>query len=138
MSWISIYSEKNTDMHSHFWFYKCQVVRIGKRSPEWRWLKDKKGKSPGKQNKGRSEDQSEDLKQNKQHSWLAQLTQGRPRGMEKKHIKRGAKRLGVSLSCACALALFFFSLSRSLCLLFESFGLTGPHGSRMYFPLFSK
>ena len=24
------------------------VVRIGKRSPEWWWLKDKEGKSPGK------------------------------------------------------------------------------------------
>lgn len=41
------------------WF--CLVVRIGKKSPEWRWIKDKDGKSPQKQNKGRSEDQSEDL-----------------------------------------------------------------------------
>ena len=139
MSWISIYSEKkNTDMHSHFWFYKCQVVRIGKRSPEWWWLKDKEGKSPGKLNKGRSKDQSEDLRQNKQHSWLAQLTQGRPRGMEKNIYKEEPKGCGsLSLSCACALALFF-SLSRSLSLLFESFGLICPHGSRMYFPLFSK
>ena len=30
-----------------------------KRSPKWQWLKDKQGKSPQKQNKGRSEDQSE-------------------------------------------------------------------------------
>ena len=30
--------------------------------------------------KGRSEDRSEDCSQNKQHSWLAQLTEGRPRG----------------------------------------------------------
>ena len=42
--------------------YYCQVVRIGKRSPEWWWLKDKEGKSPQKQNKGRSEDWSEDLR----------------------------------------------------------------------------
>ena len=39
----------------------CQVVRIGKRSPEWWWLKDKE-KSPQKWNKGRSEDQSENLR----------------------------------------------------------------------------
>ena len=30
---------------SHLLRGECQVVRIGKRSPEWRWLKDKKGKS---------------------------------------------------------------------------------------------
>ena len=34
----------------------------------------RQGKSPQKQNKGRSEDASEDLRWNKQHSWLAQLT----------------------------------------------------------------
>ena len=39
-----------------------------------------------------SKDRSEDLRQNKQPSWLAQFTQGRPRGRRKKHIKRGAKR----------------------------------------------
>ena len=26
-------------------FSKCSVIRIGKRSPEWGWLKDKEGKS---------------------------------------------------------------------------------------------
>ena len=40
----------------------CQVGRIGERSPKWRWLKDKEGKSPRKQNKRRSEDRSEDLR----------------------------------------------------------------------------
>ena len=40
----------------------CQVGRIGKRSPKWRWLKDKEGKSPRIQNKRRSEDRSEDLR----------------------------------------------------------------------------
>ena len=33
-----------------------------KRSPKWRWLKDKEGKSPWKQDKGMSEDKSEDLR----------------------------------------------------------------------------
>ena len=37
------------------------VLRIGKRSPESRWLKDKEGKSLQKKNKGRSQDWSEDL-----------------------------------------------------------------------------
>ena len=41
---------------------ECQVVRIGKRSPEWQCLKDKKGKSPQKQNTGGSEDRSENLR----------------------------------------------------------------------------
>ena len=41
---------------------KGEVVRIGKRSPKWWWLKDKEGKSPQKQNKGRSKDWSEDLR----------------------------------------------------------------------------
>ena len=84
---------------SHLLRGECQVVRIGKRSPEWRWLKDKEEKSLRKQNKGKSEDHSEDLRQNKQHSWLAQFTQGKP-GRRKKHIKRGAKALSLSPACA--------------------------------------
>ena len=54
-----------------------------------------------RQIKGGSGDLSEDLRQNKQHSWLAQFTQGRHRG-RKKHIKReakgGAKGLSFTLS----------------------------------------
>ena len=37
-------------------------------------LKDEEGKSPRIQNKGRSEDWSEDLRQNKLYSWLAHFT----------------------------------------------------------------
>ena len=37
----------------------------------------------------------EDLRWDKQHSWLAPFTQGRPRG--RKHIKRGAQGPGLSL-----------------------------------------
>ena len=37
---------------------------------------------PAKIEQGRSEDPSEDLGQNKEHSWLAQFTEGRPRGGE--------------------------------------------------------
>ena len=61
--------------------------------------------------KGRSEDQSEDLRQNKQHSWLAQFAQGRLRGRGK-HIKRGAKGLSPSFSPVCWGTLFFASLSQ--------------------------
>ena len=39
---------------SHLLRGECSVVRIGKRSPKWWWLKDKEGKSPRKQNRQRS------------------------------------------------------------------------------------
>ena len=69
--------------------------------------------------KGRSEDRSMDLRQNKEHSWLAQITQGRPEG-RKKHIKRGAKR---SVSPAHWRAPLFSSLG--------IFGSACPHAWRM-------
>ena len=47
---------------SHLLSGECQVVRIGKRSPKWGWLKDKEGESPQKWNKERSKDQSEYLR----------------------------------------------------------------------------
>ena len=51
---------------------ECQIVRIGKRSPKWQWLKEKEGKSLLKWNKGRSEDRSENLrlKKNKKQNSL--------------------------------------------------------------------
>ena len=42
------------ELASHLLRGECQVVRIVNRSPKWLWLKDKEGKSPGKQKKGRS------------------------------------------------------------------------------------
>ena len=61
---------------------------------------------------GRSEDQSEDFRQNKQHSWLSPICIGQAQVEEKKHIKGGAKALslGLSLPRACARS---FSLSLS-------------------------
>ena len=61
---------------------------------------------------GRSEDQSEDFRQNKQHSWLSPICIGQAQ-VEEKHIKGGAKALshGLSLPRARALSL---SLSLSL------------------------
>ena len=90
---------------SHLLRGECQVVRIGKWNPEWWWLKDKEGKSLQKQNKGRSEDQSEDLRQNKQHSWPTQFTQGRLRGRRKKHKKRSQRARGLSLSLSLSFSL---------------------------------
>ena len=76
---------------------------------------------------GRSKDQSEDFrqnKQNKQHSWLSPICIGQAQVGEKKHIKGGAKALslGLSLPRACALfslSLFLF-LSLSLTFLLSS------------------
>ena len=49
---------------------------------------------------GKSEDQSEDFrqnKQNKQHSWLSPICTGQAQ-VEEKHIKGGAKALSLGLS----------------------------------------
>ena len=68
---------------------------------------------------GKSEDQSEDFrqnKQNKQHSWLSPICIGQAQ-VEEKNIKGGAKALslGLSLPRACARSLsLFLSLSFSL------------------------
>ena len=55
---------KRERTYVHLWLTHVDVLgsRIGKRSPEGRWLKDKEGESPGKQNKGRSKDRSENLR----------------------------------------------------------------------------
>ena len=56
---------------------------------------------------GRSKDQSEDFRQNKQHSWLSPICIGQAQ-VEEKHIKGGAKALshGLSLQRACSPSLF--------------------------------
>jgi len=63
--------------------------------------------------KGRSEDQSEDFRQDKQHSWLSPICIGQAQVEEKKPIKGGAKALSHTLSHVRAL---FLSLSHSLSL----------------------
>ena len=67
---------------------------------------------------GRSEDQSEDFrqnKQNKQHSWLSPICIGQAQ-VEEKNIQGGAKALSLRLSLPRACALFFLSLCLSLSL----------------------
>ena len=54
---------------------------------------------------GRSEDQSEDFRQNKQHSWLSPICIGQAQ-VEEKHIKGGAKVLSHSLSLSLSLSVF--------------------------------
>ena len=85
--------------------------------------REKPAKIEQRKVKGRSEDQSEDFRENKQHFWLAQFAQGRPRG-RKKHIKRGAKGLSLSPTCWHAPPLFFLRV----------LGLACPHASRMDSP----
>ena len=60
--------------------------------------------------KGRSDDRSEDLRQNKQHSWLAQFAQGSPRWREKT-LKEEPKHSPPAPQPACVGS---FSLSRLL------------------------
>ena len=62
---------------------------------------------------GRSEDQSEDFRQNKQHSWLSPICIGQAQ-VEEKNIKGGAKALSLRLSLSRVRALFSFSLSLPL------------------------
>ena len=75
-------------------------------------VKRQRREKPAKIEQRTSEDQSEDLRYNKQHSWLAwlaQFTYGRPRG-RRKHKKRsqGARGLSVCLSvCLSSLSLSF-------------------------------
>ena len=68
---------------------------------------------------GRSEDHSEDFRQNKQHSWLSPICIGQAQ-VEEKHIKGGAKALSHGLSRACLRSFLSLSLSFSLSLLLSS------------------
>ena len=69
--------------------------------------------------KGMSKEQSENFRQNKQHSWLSPICIGQALGVGKKHTKGGAKAFshGLSLPRACAHSLsLFLSLSLSFSL----------------------
>ena len=67
------------------------VVRIGKRSPKWWWLKDK-GKSLQKRNKGKSTDRSENFRSNSQAPLLASpVCIGQAQGRKETNIKGGSQ-----------------------------------------------
>ena len=70
---------------------------------------------------GRSEDQSEDFrqnKQNKQHSWLSPICIGQAQVEEKTYKRRSQSAFSRTLSPACvrSFLFFFFFLSLSLSL----------------------
>ena len=52
---------------------------------------------------GRSEDQSEDFRQNKQHSWLSPICIGQAQGEEKTYKRRSQRARSLSLSPSRAL-----------------------------------
>ena len=64
---------------------------------------------------GRSKDQSEDFRQNKQHSWLSPICIGQAQVEEKTYKRRSQSAFSRTLSSACMRALSLsFSLSLSL------------------------
>ena len=63
---------------------------------------------------GRSEDQSEDFRQNKQHSWLSPICMGEAQVEEKTYKRRSQSTFSQTLSPACVRS---FSLSLSCYLL---------------------
>ena len=73
--------------------------------------------------KRRSEDWSEDLRKNKQHSWLSPICIGQAQGEGKKHIKGGAKALFAFLSL---LLLFFRCVLARSSTLFSSSRMDSP------------
>ena len=98
--------------------------------------REKPAKIEQRKVKGRSEDhQSEDLRYNKQHSWLSPICIGQAQGEEKTYKRRSQSTFSLSLPLVRAL---FLSLSLSSvrwhtpplsCL--RIFGLACPHTSRM-------
>ena len=112
---------------SHLLRGECQIVRIGKRSPEWQWLKTRKGK--GHENRIKEGPRTGVRTSCRTNSTPGQsnLHSADPEGG--KNIKRGVKGPGVCL---------FPSLvgARSLSLSpLRIFGQACPHASRVYFPI---
>ena len=64
---------------------------------------------------GRSEDQSEDFRQNKQHSWLSPICIGQAQVEEKTYKRRSQSAFSRTLS-PCVRVLFSLSLSLSFSL----------------------
>ena len=65
---------------------------------------------------GRSEDQSEDCRQNKQHSWLRPICIGQAQVEEKTYKRRSHSAFSRTLSPACMHSFLSFSLFLSLSL----------------------
>ena len=65
---------------------------------------------------GRSEDQSEDFRHNKQHSWLSPICIGQAQVEEKTYKRRSQSALSQTLSPACMRSFLSLSLSHTLLL----------------------
>ena len=63
---------------------------------------------------GRSEDQSEDFRQNKQNSWLSPICIGQAQVEEKTYKRRSQSPVSQTLSPACVCSFLSLSLSLSL------------------------
>ena len=63
---------------------------------------------------GRSEDQSEDFRQNKQNSWLSPICIGQAQVEEKTYKRRSQSAVTQTLSPACVCSFLSLSLSLSL------------------------
>ena len=63
---------------------------------------------------GRSEDQSEDFRQNKQHSWLSPICIGQAQVEEKTYKRRSQSAFSRTLSPTCVHSFLSLSLSLSL------------------------
>ena len=62
---------------------------------------------------GRSEDQNENFRQNKQHSWLSPICIGQAQVEEKTYKRRSQSAFSRTLSPACVRSFLSFSLSLS-------------------------
>jgi len=62
---------------------------------------------------GRSEDQSENFRQNKQHSWLSPICIGQAQVEEKTYKRRSQSAFSWTLSTACVRSFLSLSLSHS-------------------------
>ena len=88
--------------------------RLGERSPKWRWLKDKEGESPTKQNRGRSKEGLRTRVRTAGRTALLTKPNLHRAGLggRKKRKKRSQRALSLSLSLSLWSTLLFGSLDR--------------------------
>ena len=92
----------------------CQVVKIGKRSPEWCWIKDKEGKRH--ENRTKEGPRVRVRTSGRTNSTLDQpnLHKAGPVGEEKTYKKRSQGAWDLSLSSSCLLGHHAFAPQRCI------------------------